>query len=146
MQFRKLCILKGVFPRVPKKRLQGANKTYYHLKDVKFLERDPIINSFRELKIFKRRVANAKAKKEPERLKTLHDAAPKYTLHHVLLQRYPTFADALQDFDDALCLVHLIARHPLSLVRRARCALCALRSLPYTHSRARTHARSPRSV
>lgn len=36
--FRKLCILKGVHPREPRRKAGKTHMTYYHLKDIKYLE------------------------------------------------------------------------------------------------------------
>jgi len=41
--FRKLCILKGVYPREPPKQLKKTSRSYYHLKDVNFMALDPLI-------------------------------------------------------------------------------------------------------
>jgi len=110
--FRKLCILKGVFPRQPKKKVEGNHKTYYHMKDIAFIAHDPLIEKFRQIKVHRKKVKKAIAKKNRDLADRLLNRPPTYKLDKLVLERYPTFVDALRDLDDCLTLVHLFAALP----------------------------------
>ncbi|VDK60051.1 unnamed protein product, partial [Anisakis simplex] len=115
--FRRLCILKGIYPHEPlhkKKVNKGTteNRVYYYKKDINFLASEPIIDKFREYKIFLRRLTTAKAKREEDRVKKLYERRPEYVLDNIVRERYPTFSSALRDLDDALCLCFAFATLP----------------------------------
>lgn len=110
--FRHLCILKGIFPKEPKKYFKGVNKTYYALKDIKFLSNEKLLQKFREIKAYEKKITKAKRKNEKFDAKKLIENKPKYSLDHIIKERYPRFADALQDLDDALCLIGIFANLP----------------------------------
>ncbi|RKP21975.1 hypothetical protein ROZALSC1DRAFT_26632 [Rozella allomycis CSF55] len=116
-EFRRLCILKGIYPREPnnkKKLTKGstAPTTFYYLKDIQYLLHEPILQKFREHKIFLRKLNRAIGKGQKENAVRIQEMAPKYTLDHVIRERYPTFIDAVRDLDDALCMIYLFSMFP----------------------------------
>ncbi|KAG6583585.1 Pescadillo-like protein [Cucurbita argyrosperma subsp. argyrosperma] len=110
--FRKLCIFKGVFPREPKKKVKGNHHTYYHLKDVAFLHHEPLLEKFRDIRAYEKKISKADAKKNKERANFLKEHRPTYVLDRIIRERYPKFIDALRDLDDCLSMVHLFAALP----------------------------------
>jgi len=138
--FRRLCILKGVFPREPRnrKRAQKGNaskvQTLYYEKDIRFLLHEPVVWKFREFKVFLRKLKKAEAKRNWETVNRLKGNKPKYSLDHIVKERYPTFIDAIRDLEDCLCLVFLYstfpktARTPLEMVE-----LCRKLSIEFMH-------------
>ena len=107
--FRQLCILKGVFPRDPKKKVKGKDKTYYLTKDIVFLSHEPVLQKIRAARAHAKKIVKARSRRETTRLQQLISSTPKYTLDHLVRERYPTFEDALRDLDDGLCTIHLFA-------------------------------------
>ncbi|KAG1679475.1 hypothetical protein FOA52_011074 [Chlamydomonas sp. UWO 241] len=111
-EFRRLCILKGVHPREPKKKAHGANKTYYHIKDINFLQHEPLLVTFRDLKTYDKKIKKATAKQNLELAQRLKNLKPGYKVDHLVKERYPSFVDAVRDLDDPLTMVHLFATLP----------------------------------
>ena len=113
--FRKLCILKGVYPRQPNKRFKGNDKTYFHVKDIKILQHDQLLSKFRDIKAHLKRYKKYLGRREVKIAEQHMKKAPKYNLAPVIKDRYPTMIDALRDLDDALCLISLYAQLPQHL-------------------------------
>ena len=116
-EFRRLCILKGIHPREPRKKTQGAHKTYYHVKDVSFLLHEPLLKKVRELAAYDKKIRKASAKKNRDLARRLASRRPGYRLDHLVRERYPSFIDALRDIDDALTLIHLFAVLPAEMAK-----------------------------
>ncbi|KAL7614745.1 hypothetical protein Lser_V15G06320 [Lactuca serriola] len=110
--FRRLCIFKGVFPRDPKKKVKGNHHTYYHMKDILFLKHEPLLDKFREMRAYEKKVKKAMSKKNKDLAERLLTRKPSYTLDMLIRERYPKFIDALRDLDDGLTMVHLFAALP----------------------------------
>lgn len=112
--FRRLCILKGIYPHEPKHKKKvnkgsTAPRTFYLIKDIRFLLHEPIVGKFRDYKVFVRKLKKAYAKTEYSDVERLRDNKPTYKLDHIIKERYPTFIDALRDIDDALCMCFLFS-------------------------------------
>uniref|UniRef100_A0A6G1SNT5 Pescadillo homolog n=1 Tax=Aceria tosichella TaxID=561515 RepID=A0A6G1SNT5_9ACAR len=115
--FRRLCILKGVYPVEPrnKSKLTGANtrrKTYFFTRDIQMLMNEPLLYKFSEFKVFMRRLTRAKGRHDREAFEKQMDNKPFYKLDTVVKERYPRFIDALRDCDDALSMCFLFAMFP----------------------------------
>ncbi|EIN13502.1 hypothetical protein PUNSTDRAFT_117259 [Punctularia strigosozonata HHB-11173 SS5] len=115
--FRRLCILKGIFPREPRHR-KRANKgssaptSFYYAKDIAYLAHEPVLRKLREHKAFAKRLSRALGRGEWSSAKSLEENKPVYRLDHIIKERYPTFVDAVRDIDDALCMAFLFASLP----------------------------------
>ncbi|KAK9446668.1 nucleolar protein [Limtongia smithiae] len=115
--FRRICIFKGIFPRAPRS-AKKANKgstaptTFYYTKDIQYLLHEPVIQRFRDHKVFARKLSRALGRGEVAEAKRLDDGRPRYTLDRIVKERYPTFVDAIRDLDDALSMLFLFAVMP----------------------------------
>ncbi|GAA6043382.1 hypothetical protein JCM8097_005296 [Rhodosporidiobolus ruineniae] len=115
--FRRLCILKGIYPREPRNR-KKANKgssapaSFYYAKDIQYLLHEPVLHKLREHKAFAKKLSKAVGRGEWALAKNLEESKPTYRLDHIIKERYPTFVDSLRDLDDALSLIVLFAALP----------------------------------
>ncbi|KAF8640692.1 hypothetical protein AX17_000348 [Amanita inopinata Kibby_2008] len=115
--FRRLCILKGIFPREPRNK-KRANKgssaptSFYYAKDIAYLAHEPVLKKLREHKAFAKKLSRALGRGEWSSAKSLEENKPVYRLDHIIKERYPTFIDAIRDIDDALCMIFLFASLP----------------------------------
>jgi pescadillo len=85
--FRKLCILKGIYPRDPKKKPAGADKTYYHIKDVKYMQHEPVMMKLYETKSFMKKYKKACGRKNKDKMSRLEENKPEYTLQHLVRRK-----------------------------------------------------------
>jgi pescadillo protein len=92
--------------------LKGSDKTYFHVKDLKILEHDTLLEKFRDIKAHLNKHKKYMGQKDFLRAEEHKQMTPRYSLANVIKERYPTFIDALRDLDDALCLIALFANFP----------------------------------
>lgn len=117
--FRRLCILKGIYPREPNNRKKAQKgkadkRTLYYVKDIRFLMHEPLIWKFRDFKIYMRKIKTAMEKGDRATAERLKANKPSMQLDHLVKERYPTFNDALHDLDDCLSLCFFYSSLPRS--------------------------------
>ena len=88
----RLCILKGIYPREPRHRKRvghgnSAPKTYYWVKDIAFLAHEPLLQKFRDYKVFARKLRKALGKHQVSVARHLEANRPVYTLDHLIKER-----------------------------------------------------------
>ncbi|AIN95400.1 hypothetical protein LPMP_040760 [Leishmania panamensis] len=114
IQFRRLCILKGVYPRAltrSKQKQSGNEKQYYLAREIKWLVRDHIAEKMMTYRAWEKKVKRAEAMGRADDLKALQSSRvkPRHSLVATIKERYPYFIDAIRDVDDAMSMIHMYA-------------------------------------
>lgn len=123
--FRKLCIWKGIYPREPRSKKKVSKSatnstTFYYAKDIQYLLHEPLLQKFRDQKALEKKISRALGRGDVGDATRLEKNAarpdktgkPRYTLDHIISERYPTFIDAIRDLDDCLSMLFLFANLP----------------------------------
>merc|ERR1711970_492839 len=92
--FRRLCILKGIYPHEPKNKKKvnkgsTAPRTFYFKKDIDFLAHEPLIHKFRQHKSIIKKLKRATGRKDFEKAEKVRNTMENYTVDHIVLERYP---------------------------------------------------------
>lgn len=145
--FRKLCIWKGIYPREPRDKKKVSKNstpstTFYYTKDIQYLLHEPLLAKFRDQKALEKKISRAlgrgdlgdAARLERNAVDPEKTGKPRYTLDHVIRERYPTFVDAIRDLDDCLSMLFLFANLPsTSTVPAKMIARCERLCLEFEH-------------
>jgi pescadillo protein len=91
-EFRRLCILKGIYPREPKNKRKASggknpSSTFYFTKDINFLMHEPVLAKLRERKAFLRKLNKAVGKWQLDVAQSMEARLPQYTLDHLVKER-----------------------------------------------------------
>lgn len=102
--FRRLCILRGVYPKENPKERDSPHPSF-HKKDLSMVNNDPMAWFIRDHAAWVKKRNNKFNRQEP-----LPKNEPKPPYDKLIRSRYPEFADAIQELDDALTTVALFAQ------------------------------------
>lgn len=101
---------------------------------------DPLVDKFREHRTWRYKVKKAKARKLKDKVEKLMKSEPKYTLTHLVKERYPTFMDAIRDLDDAVTMIHLFMLMPTKTIKPKRVDNCRRLALEFQYFIVRSRA------
>ena len=62
--------------REPKKKVKGQGKTYYHVKDINFLAHEPLLDTFRALRAYERKIKKQKRSRRTTSSTVWRNASP----------------------------------------------------------------------
>ncbi|KAF4125070.1 pescadillo [Geosmithia morbida] len=145
--FRKLCIWKGIYPREPRSKKKVSKSatnstTFYYSRDIQYLLHEPLLQRFRDQKALEKKISKAlgrgdvtdAARLEKNAARPEQTGKPRYTLNHLIRERYPTFIDAVRDLDDCLSMLFMFANLPsTSSVPAKMIARCERLCLEFQH-------------
>jgi pescadillo protein len=102
-----------VYPRAPQKKPEGADKTYYHVRDIRYLAADPIRFQLYEEEATQKKKTKLVGLGKLVLARELEKRTSQgIDLSHVIRERYPTFVAALMDLDDCISTLALIGSIP----------------------------------
>lgn len=103
---------------------------------------EPLLQKFRDQKTLEKKISRAlgrgditdAARLERNAARPDKTGKPRYTLDHVIRERYPTFVDAVRDLDDCLSMLFLFANLPATAAVPAKMvAKCERLCLEFQH-------------
>ncbi|KAA0194974.1 hypothetical protein HAZT_HAZT001717 [Hyalella azteca] len=138
--FNRVCIIKGIFPIEPKNRIKAQKgdskyRPLYLKKDIKFLMHDPLIWTIRQEEALRKKLAKARHLRDGYKEQLVKRNKPIYRLEQNVLERYPTFVDAVKDLGDPLTMIFLFCnievRPPIYEHHVSRCQRLKIEFLTY---------------
>jgi pescadillo protein len=68
--------------------VKGNHHTYYHVKDIAFLKHEALLEIFRDIRAYEKKIKKAKSKKIPDLADRLRTRAPSYKLDRIIRERF----------------------------------------------------------
>lgn len=68
--------------------MKGNHHTYYHVKDIAFLQHEPLLEIFRDIRAYEKKIKKAESKKNPDLANRLRTRAPSYKLDRIIRERF----------------------------------------------------------
>lgn len=121
--FRRLCILKGVYPRVPSSKKEGADKTYYHVRDIRCMAEDPLRDHIYIQDAAKKKHKRLVGRGALAAARHLEASRTTMDMSHLLRERYPSFEAALLDLDDCLSTIAVMGSLQVSVDSKIESAI-----------------------